>query len=282
MTTTSDDCLSVQCTARDVLARRYPTDRIAELADSPLRADPAGWSELTELGWFDADLPALAQVRVAEECGYYLTPQPWWPTMCLTVLGEARSGPDSVAIGFDETAGPMPKAVATWGDSWTLTGAVGLVPDLELAAGVIVAGDSPAGPMLFRVDLAAQGVDVHRGAPLDPLRTIGAITLSAARAEPVCHTPTAEATIAAIRSRGLLLLAAEAVGVARRAYDFAREYACARQQFGRPIGGYQAVAFRIADMYVELELARSLTLAAAGNETQAAVSCTLLAARRAA
>ncbi|MFN2469005.1 MAG: acyl-CoA dehydrogenase family protein, partial [Gaiellaceae bacterium] len=65
------------------------------------------------------------------------------------------------------------------------------------------------------------------------------------------------------RARAFTALAAEAVGVAERALEWAVEYAKSREQFGRPIGVYQAISHPIADTYVETELARSLAYWAA-------------------
>ena len=284
MTLTTDDSLTIQLTARDVLARSYPPDRVAALADGPRTPDPQAWSELEALGWFDPDLPPTAQVLLAEECGYHLTPQPWWSTMCVAALGRLRPGPAGVALRLADglPAIAAPDVVATPGEPWVLSGAVDRVPDVDAVTSVLVEASSPTGPMLFCVDLSGRGV-VKRSRPsLDPLRPVGEIVFTAAPAERLYSGVGTAAATAAVRSRGLLLLAAEAVGVAQRAYDIAREHACTRQQFGRPIGSYQAVAFRIADVYVDLELARSLTRAAAADGAPIGVSCALVAARRAA
>jgi acyl-CoA dehydrogenase len=102
-------------------------------------------------------------------------------------------------------------------------------------------------------------------------------------------TDTADA-LSAARAWGNTLLAAEAVGVAARALDLAVGYARQREQFGRPIGGFQAVAHPLADAYVAVELARSLAyragwLIAAKDDTpgrDAAVAEAVIAARSAA
>src|SRR5262249_56007828 len=68
---------------------------------------------------------------------------------------------------------------------------------------------------------------------------------------------------ARVRTRAFAALALEAVGVAARTLELATEHARSREQFGRPIGSYQAIAHRLADAYVETELARSLAYWAA-------------------
>lgn len=284
MTLTIEDSRAVQLTAREVLSRRYPVDRIATLADSLRAPDPVAWSELERLGWFDAEMPSTTQVLIAEECGYHLTPQPWWTTMSAAEIGRQRPEPLTVAVRLADGYPTLtsPSVTATPGSPWSLSGVVERVPDLDVTSSVVVDAEAPTGPMIFRVDLSDRGVVRRHRPSIDSLRTVGEIVLTAAPAERVDSAASTVALLASIRSRGLLLLAAEAVGVARRAYDIARDHACIRRQFGRPIGSYQAVAFRIADMYVDLELARSLTHAAAVDVAPVSVSCALLAARRAA
>ena len=75
--------------------------------------------------------------------------------------------------------------------------------------------------------------------------------------------PAGDLLAASIRCRALAALALEAVGIAQRALELGVEHAGSRQQFGRPIGSYQAVAHQLADTYLETELARSLAYWAA-------------------
>ena len=122
----------------------------------------------------------------------------------------------------------------------------GLAPD-GAAVELLVAGD--------RV-LEAAACTVTPLDSVDRLRRYAQVELPAEGGEPV--TSTADATL-----RAGALLACEAVGVTQRALDLALEYVKQREQFGRVIGSYQAVAHKVADIYVQLELARSLAYWAA-------------------
>jgi len=101
---------------------------------------------------------------------------------------------------------------------------------------------------------------------IDPTRRLGDVRFSGIAAPPLAGDA------ATLRTLATLLAAAEAVGVAERTLEDSVEYAKVRQQFGRPIGSFQAVKHRCADMAVRAEVARSLTTFAAvalaeGEET---------------
>ena len=84
--------------------------------------------------------------------------------------------------------------------------------------------------------------------------------------------------LAEIRARALTALALESCGVAGRALELAIEHVSTREQFGRPIGAYQAVSHRLADAYTQLELSRSLALWAAWCVAESDVQATVAAA----
>jgi alkylation response protein AidB-like acyl-CoA dehydrogenase len=93
---------------------------------------------------------------------------------------------------------------------------------------------------------------------VDATRPLGRLTLSGAPARVLAEGDQAARLLDRIRDRALAGLAAEAVGVAARALELAVEHAKGREQFGRPIGVYQAVSHKLADAFVALESARSL------------------------
>ena len=96
----------------------------------------------------------------------------------------------------------------------------------------------------------------RREKPLDPTRKLYRVTLDGAAAEPLEHEPE---RIAHAYATIVTALAAENVGVAQRAMEMAVAYAKDRKQFDRPIGSYQAVSHRCAQMLLEVEGARSLS-----------------------
>lgn len=249
-------------TARRYLSDNYPAERVAAIAKGD-GLDAAAWPELVRQGWLDPDLGMVELALLAQESGYALHPTPWWTTVALTGL----TAPSTLVTG-DIT-------VRLEGDHWLLSGHAALVPDAASAAVLAV----KANGAWFTVGKDA--AEVRECASLDRLRRMYEVDFRDVPARQIIpHGP----------ERAAALLAGEAVGVAARAMDFAVDHAKVREQFGRPIGSFQAVAHQLAEGYVELELARSLALRAAwlvgegGNsgEQASALACAVIAGRRAA
>lgn len=219
--------------ARAYLAESFSLDRVAELADSEAGWDPGSWNALAELGWLGvtvgeehggAGLGWVEQTILLEELGYALYPGPYFSTVVLALP----------ALGPEEQA-----AVAAGRRRWS--GEVdGLVPDLNRVEHVVT--DAGA------ADARGEMVD-----SIDPTRPVGRIV----------DGPRMLLPGSVDRTRTLVAVAAEAVGVAQRALDLAVAHAMERRQFGKQIGAYQAVAHPLADAFVDVELARSLAYAAA-------------------
>jgi alkylation response protein AidB-like acyl-CoA dehydrogenase len=247
----------LRAAARDYLRDRYPLDRVAALADSTAGWDPASWDELAALGWLDPDLGMLEHAVLAEEAGYALYPGPWWSTVALRVtpLGDA---PRPTTLAWCEPGAPRlgdSGRLATAVRDGGLTGAKTLVPDgAAVAAFDVVAADG-----VYAVAADAPGVTVAPRSTTDRTRRYAEVVLDGAPAVRVADLD----AVAAARSRALALGACEAVGVAQRCLDIAADYAKTREQFGRPIGSYQGVSHRVANIYVALQLARSLAYWAA-------------------
>ncbi len=167
------------------------------------------------------------------------------------------------------------------GGGWRLTGTAPVVADATAARALLVAATTGTGPALFAVDVpastggeaAAGGEGGEGGAagaevqvePLDVLdatRPLARVTLDTPATLLAGPAKFAE-VLAATRGVALTLLAAEAVGVSAQCTDLAVDYAGIRHQFGRPIGTYQAISHRCADMFVGTEAARALVAAAA-------------------
>jgi alkylation response protein AidB-like acyl-CoA dehydrogenase len=119
------------------------------------------------------------------------------------------------------------------------------------------------GEILLAVDASADGVTVAANQPLDLTATIGSVTFAAAAGEVLADGGDVPDILKSARRQALLAVAADSVGVGSRALAMAVGWAVERHQFGRPIGSFQAVSHRCADMLVAVEGARSLVLAAA-------------------
>jgi alkylation response protein AidB-like acyl-CoA dehydrogenase len=219
--------------AREFLRDSLPLERVAELADSEAGWDPASWAELAELGWLGATVPEeqggaglgfVEQAILLEELGYSLYSGPYFAT----VLALPALGPEDQA------------AVAAGETRWSAE-IRGLVPELDRVDRVVSADGTAAG---------AEGEVLET---IDPTRPLGRLAAGT-------RTPLPGGIDLALVNAAV---AAEAVGVAQRALELTVEYAQTRQQFGKPIGVYQAIAHPLADTYAEIELARSLAYAAA-------------------
>ena len=214
----SDDQRELREGAREYLRAALPLERVGE------KWDPASWRELAELGWLGATVPEeqggaglgfVEQAILLEELGYGLYSGPY----LVTVLALPELGPEQQA------------AVAAGKTRWSVE-VDGLVPELDRVDWVATANGAAA----------AEGETLDS---IDPTRPLGRLSEGARE-----HLPGALDS-----SHVLTALAAEALGVARRAHEIAVEYAKERQQFGKRIGVYQAIAHPLADSFGDIELA---------------------------
>ncbi|WP_280234712.1 acyl-CoA dehydrogenase family protein [Nocardia cyriacigeorgica] len=114
---------------------------------------------------------------------------------------------------------------------------------------------------LFEVDPSASGVERRASATMDPTRKLGEITFTDVTGRKL-GTADPAPIIARLREIAWAALAAEQVGAAEQCLEMTVEYAKSRVQFGRPIGSFQALKHRMADMYVLVESAKSTSYAA--------------------
>jgi len=273
----SDDQQAIKRTAKEFLAARYKPETVRELAESADGARDQQWRELAELGWPGVIVPesdgglglgAVELVVIQEEMGYALAPSPLFSTVAAALLlvaagsdaqrerwlgalatGERRG---TVAV-WDATAGWAPDHSEVEPADGKLTATKVAVPDADGADLLIVAG---ADRRHYLVETDAPGVEVAAEKPLDPTRRLFTVELQQAPAEPLSHDPE---RVAHAYATIVTALAAENVGVAQRALEMAVTYANDRKQFDRPIGSYQAVSHRCAQMLLEVEGARSLS-----------------------
>jgi len=166
----------------------------------------------------------------------------------------------SVAAGSALPTWTDPHAAATLtaradGEEWHLDGEVPHVIAGPWATDIVVAATTDEGARLFRVDAVGAGVALAPEEALDPTRALATLRLSAAAGTPLGGAMT-EHHVERLRGGLGVLVAAEQVGVAQAALDQAVEYARTRHQFGRPIGSFQALKHLLADLYVDVEVAR--------------------------
>ncbi|WP_030586071.1 acyl-CoA dehydrogenase [Streptomyces anulatus] len=271
---------------RGWLARAAPPGEVRELLDAggpaTLGVRPAHWEALAAQGLTGIHLPEeygggggdlLDLAVVLEEAAYASLPGPYLATtLTSAVLDRA------VAAGAGELSGPLRELAAggrtaavaltpgtltaTWApDGHRLDGTAPPVLTADAADLLLLPAATPDGQHWFLVDAGADGLAVRPHRSADPTRPTAevradAVHVPARRVVPVTD-PALVGDLAAV------LLAADACGTAARSLDTAVEHATVREQFGRPIGAFQAVKHLCADMLVRLEQARALTWDAA-------------------
>jgi alkylation response protein AidB-like acyl-CoA dehydrogenase len=249
----SDEQREIKSTAHELIAARFKPEKVRELAESESPYDDAIWSEMCELGWpgiaiaeehGGQGLGVVELVILQEELGYACAPSP--------MISNAYAGAAIQAAGSDEQKAKWLPGIASGEER----GAAEIDCDPEPIVGaaqgavVLVLAEGEGATLVEPGDAEIERLDL-----IDTTRAYFRV-----RADGGDPLP---GDIAWAGGVGQVALAAELVGVAQRALDMAVDYAKEREQFGRPIGAYQAVSHRLADMLWDVEEARSLTYYAA-------------------
>ncbi|CQD12406.1 acyl-CoA dehydrogenase family protein [Mycobacterium europaeum] len=267
------DQLSLRDTVRDILRTECPADAARQAFTDPERWR-ALWKTVVDLGWTElaeaGDYGPVELAVVLEECGAALAPIPLLSSVGLAAGALRPAGLDAVLA---EIAGGAVATLAVHARGSRLAGA-----PMALHGGRL-RGRAVAVPNLSRADLlvtlartdtapdgtvvaavrCGDGVTVIAGESTDPAQPLADVEVDA---EPVAIAPVDSETAL---TRPLVAVAADLVGVAGAALHRAVEHAKTRRQFGAPIGAFQGIKHALADNYVGLERARSLTYAAAAR-----------------
>ncbi|HEY2718532.1 MAG TPA: acyl-CoA dehydrogenase family protein [Solirubrobacteraceae bacterium] len=247
----TDDQRDIQRTARDLLAERATPARVREHAEART-LDQSLWRELSELGWPGIAVSeeyggqGLGQIELSilcEELGRSLAPVPFLPSaLAATVIEQAGSQEQRErwlpGLASGETIGALGSAVD--GNAELVIGGA----DAQVI--VLVEPDGSG-----RV-VAAEDVDVTPLEAIDPTRSAASVSASGEQGE-------LPGEVCVGLGRALISVSAELVGVCDRALAMTVEYVKDRKQFGVPVGAYQAVSHRCAQMLLETEKARSTT-----------------------
>jgi alkylation response protein AidB-like acyl-CoA dehydrogenase len=277
---------------RAMLARHQR--RAPGAADGP-RYDPALWQRLCgEIGVAGLAVPgeyggaAAGPVEthvVAEELGTSLTPSPLLGSAVLATQALLASGDSAacqrllppVAAGTAVAALAWTPAAGHWdpgevacqavppaspGGGWALAGTAHHVLYGDCADVLLVAARAPDGIGIFDVDPHQAGVTRSAVTAMDVTSRLAVVRLDGAAGRRVGGRG-GGAALARARDLACIALSAEQAGAARRALELTVGYAKVRVQFGRPIGGFQVIAHRLADLHVLVESARSVSYAAA-------------------
>ncbi|GGL11945.1 acyl-CoA dehydrogenase family protein [Nocardia jinanensis] len=214
---------------------------------------------------------------VIEELGRSLAPVPFLSTIAMSaallsatgdrsaqsrLLPGIADGSQTVTVAHRE---PNPRSRAseittegTYRDGrWTLSGTKTHVVAADQSTVLLVSARTPDGLSLFEVDAAAPGVRITALDTLDLTRRQAAIDFQAAPATPVGTLGSARLPLSEMRLRLSAAVCAENTGGALRLLEESAGYANTREQFGKPIGSFQAIKQKIADMTLDIELARA-------------------------
>lgn len=257
-----------------ILGRLLSTrDAARHAAEGGPPIDGALWSNLAELGFLGITLPgthggvdmSLAEEAIAAEAlGRIVAPIPITMAFAAahilassatphsTRLGQAlAAGEIVVGAGLSAAEGPAVALTLVPGDSGDDCLISGIIPDMVDGAAIEVVL-VPASGRWWSVDLSLGGVTRTEIPSLDPTRRLARVEFDCAPARAVSDFP-----IRRLMSIVQMLIAAEALGVAQAALDMTRDYSLQREQFGQPIGRFQAVKQKLADCLIAVEGARS-------------------------
>ena len=284
---------------RSLLADHAPASVVREMEDDPVGYPAELWKRLAELDLLGLLLPEthggsgmslLDGVVLYEELGRALAPTPHFVSCVASGTALAVGGTDAQRAewlprigsgdavltpawlepdgGFGAPGVQARASSADDGVTFTLTGTKRHVAFAAAATRLLVlarTGEGDGDVDLFLVDPAAPGVTLTQQFTVaaDTQYRVDLDGVSVTAADRVGDAGTGWATWTAVRDEALILLAAWAVGAAERTQEITVQYAKDREQFGKPIGAFQAIAHDLADRQAELDGARTLVHEAA-------------------
>ncbi|MFT5211669.1 MAG: alkylation response protein AidB-like acyl-CoA dehydrogenase [Flavobacterium sp.] len=283
--------------AKDFCTNNTPITQLRKLRDekSDTGYDNGTWQQMVDLGWTGITIPEefgglgfgyLGMGVVLEECGRTLTASPLFSTAVLGVSAILHGGSDAqknellpqvaagellLCLALEESAHHSPygsETSATKTDAgYQLTGKKTFVFDGHVSNKIIVvartsgkAGDRE-GLSLVLVDSDAEGVNITRTIMADS-RNASNIEFSGAIGVCLGEEGNAADALDLVLDTGRILLSAEMLGGVQECFERTIEYLKVREQFGVPIGSFQGLKHRAAQMFCEVELSKSVVLEA--------------------
>ncbi|NNF55253.1 MAG: acyl-CoA/acyl-ACP dehydrogenase [Acidimicrobiales bacterium] len=267
---------------RAFLTEKSSEEAVREQMETQAGYDVAVWSQMSE----QMGLPGLIIPEefggqgftfvelgiVLEEMGRALLCAPFFSTTLATLallhsrdddatkthLPGIASGETLATLAYTEENGKWDASgIEATSDGKTVTGAKSFVIDGQIADLFIVAAQTSAGISLFTVDGQADGVSVEPLATMDQTRKQAKVNFHRSPATLIGTDGKGWEIIQQVLDLAAIALAAEQVGGAQFVLEMATQYAKDRVQFGRPIGSFQAIKHKLADMLVEVESAKS-------------------------
>jgi alkylation response protein AidB-like acyl-CoA dehydrogenase len=285
----TDEQRQLRTAVRGFSAENFDEQTVRRLMESQPRYDRNVWARLGgELGVLGmavseddggAGGTLVDQAVAIEELGAALACGPLFGTVylaipalvaasasptCEEILTDLIEGQRTAAFAVPDRGGRFdPSLVTVTATGETVSGSVAQVVDGDAADVILVAAKGSDGIGLYAVDATAAGVQRTPLVTLDLTRPQATVEFAEAPARLIAGPEEAERVIDHAFIVGTVLLAAEQVGACQHLLYLAVEYAKTRLQFGRPIGSFQAVKHRLADLLVDVEHARSTAYHAA-------------------
>jgi alkylation response protein AidB-like acyl-CoA dehydrogenase len=293
----------IRASARDFLAKECPSTFVRQMMEDERGDSATFWSKMAGLGWMGLIVPEqyggaglgyVDLVVVLEEMGRVVAPGPFFASVLLgsvtiieggteeqkaTLLPAMAEGKLRMTLALLEPnarwdAGGVTCEARPDGQGFRLTGTKLFVNDALVANKIIcaarlagTAGDDPrSGVSLFLVDGGATGMTITPLKTMDQTRKLAEVSFDGAAvtaADVIGPLGQAWSLIERVIDRAKVGLCAEMCGGAQRVLDMSVEYAKVREQFGKPIGSFQAIQHKCANMLVEVESAKSATYYAA-------------------
>jgi alkylation response protein AidB-like acyl-CoA dehydrogenase len=272
---------------RQFLEAKSPESAVREQMETERGFDDGVWKQMAEqLGLQSLIIPEdfggqgfgyVELIVVLEEMGRYLLCSPYFSTVVLASNALLQSGDDAAkkeylpgiaagetiaTLAFTEPNGRWDEsgieATATNdGGTWKISGTKSFVLDGHTADLILVAARTGKGVSLFAVNGDAAGLTRTALSTMDQTRKQAKLELDGVEARLVGEEGAGWGTLSTVLDLAAVGLAAEQVGGAQRCLDMSVEYAKVRVQFGRPIGSFQAIKHKCADMLLEVESAKS-------------------------
>ena len=294
----SDEQEELRTAVRRFLAEKSPETEVRRLMDTTEGYDPAVWSQMADqLGLQSLTIPEefggsgfsyVELIVVLEEMGASLLCAPFFSTVALganalltsgddeakkTYLPGIASGETIATLAITEDNGKwdfsgIECAAEASGDGFVLNGHKMFVIDGHVANLIVVAARTAKGISLFAVDGDAAGLTRTPLPTMDQTRKQAKLTFANTPARLVGTDGAGWAAVSKMLDLAAVALAAEQVGGAQRVLDASVEYAKTRIQFGRPIGSFQAIKHKCADMLLEVESAKSAAYYAAWSAAE--------------
>jgi alkylation response protein AidB-like acyl-CoA dehydrogenase len=295
----SDEQEMLRQSARGLLEKECPSSLVRRLMDDDRGYDLELWKKIAGLGWTGLVIPEayggaglsyVDLVLVLEEMGRALLPSPFiWTTMVAEALIRAGSEAQKQALLPQIAAGDLIATAALiepaglWGadgitvqasaraSEFTIDGVKLFVNDGHIAGCFLVAariggGSGAEGITLFAIEATRPGISVAPLKTMDQTRKLSEVKFAgvkATAADVIGEAGGGWKTLCELTDRGKVMIGAEMMGGAQKVLDMAVDYARMRVQFGRPIGSFQAVQHKCANMMIDVEEAKSAVYYAA-------------------